>query len=99
MSCLEAEWTVPGDLPALEGHFPGRPVVPGVVWLQQVVDLAATRPGLVPVPSRWPRVKFPGMARPGDRVRIRVTPAGSGFDFLVQGPAGPVARGQCRSAS
>lgn len=38
-------WTVPADLPALAGHFPGRPIVPGVVLLDHVLVLAAQMTG------------------------------------------------------
>ncbi len=38
-------WTVPADLPALVGHFPGRPIVPGVVLLDRVLLLAAQTTG------------------------------------------------------
>jgi len=38
-------WTVPVDLPALAGHFPGRPIVPGVVLLDRVLVLAGQMTG------------------------------------------------------
>lgn len=48
---------VPATHPSLEGHFPGRPVVPGVVILDEV--LAAARAALGPCVLRgMPQVKF-----------------------------------------
>jgi 3-hydroxymyristoyl/3-hydroxydecanoyl-(acyl carrier protein) dehydratase len=40
-----ARWTVPADHPAFAGHFPGRPIVPGVVLLDRVAQLVAADRG------------------------------------------------------
>lgn len=63
------EFCIPADHPSLPGHFPGRPVVPGVVLLDAAFALIlAQRPGrsITGVPS----VKFTQPVRPGQRVAV-----------------------------
>jgi 3-hydroxymyristoyl/3-hydroxydecanoyl-(acyl carrier protein) dehydratase len=45
------------DHPSLPGHFPGRPIVPGVVLLDRVLDAIEQRHGPLG-PLRLPQVKF-----------------------------------------
>jgi 3-hydroxymyristoyl/3-hydroxydecanoyl-(acyl carrier protein) dehydratase len=60
----------PADHPALPGHFPGNPIIPGAVLLAEAAqaiaqDLSAAGP--LQVQS----AKFLRPVRPGDRVLIR----------------------------
>jgi 3-hydroxymyristoyl/3-hydroxydecanoyl-(acyl carrier protein) dehydratase len=57
-------FAVPADHPALPGHFPGRPVVPGVLLLDAVLQAAGlSRTHLL-------RAKFAAPVGPGDPVDI-----------------------------
>jgi 3-hydroxymyristoyl/3-hydroxydecanoyl-(acyl carrier protein) dehydratase len=42
MNDIVTHSSVPGDHPSLPGHFPGRPIVPGVVLLDLVFDAIRT---------------------------------------------------------
>lgn len=48
---------IAADHPALDGHFPGNPVVPGVVVLDHVLAAIEARAGALG-PLRLPQVKF-----------------------------------------
>ena len=78
------------DHPSLAGHFPGRPVVPGVVILDLVGAHAHALLGADRRLSRIPQVKFLAPLLPGEtasieldadasqgRVRFRVLRAGA----------------------
>ena len=63
------EFVVPQDHPALPGHFPGRPVVPGVLVLERVVLAIEALHGPLG-PLRLPQVKFVQPLLPGERADI-----------------------------
>jgi len=55
--------------PCLPGHFPGRPVVPGVVILDRVVDAIEAEYGAQGA-LRLPQVKFVQPLSPGEQAGI-----------------------------
>ena len=65
----EAESMVAADHPALAGHFPDEPLVPGLVVLECVVAAAETAFD-VRRPIAIPSVKFLAPLRPGERFQI-----------------------------
>lgn len=60
---------VAADHPALAGHFPGHPVVPGVVLLDQVV-LAIRKARGLGRPLALSQAKFLAPTGPGDELSI-----------------------------
>ena len=83
---------IPDDHPSLPGHFPGRPVVPGVVLLDAALALIlAQRPGsgVVGVPS----VKFTQPVRPGQDVLVSWDAGGDRVAFACTVEGQPVLHG------
>ena len=62
-------FTVPVDHPALPGHFPGQPIVPGVVLLDRVIEAIEAGHGPLP-PLRLPQVKFLHPLLPGQAAQV-----------------------------
>lgn len=67
MKALELDFCVQADHPALPGHFPGRPVVPGVLILDHV--LAAFQQTTGRRVSLLQQVKFKSTLFPGEHAR------------------------------
>lgn len=75
----EGTYLVRGDEAFLSGHFPGRPMVPGVILAEAVAQLAGivaqTDPELPPMSdlrlAALRNVKILGAAVPGDELVIR----------------------------
>jgi 3-hydroxymyristoyl/3-hydroxydecanoyl-(acyl carrier protein) dehydratase len=58
--------------PSLPGHFPGDPILPGVVILDRVLEAAEDRIGLPLLVTALPQAKFVSPLRPGDQARVRL---------------------------
>ena len=71
-------WTVPLDHPAFAGHFPGTPIVPGVMLLDTVLQALAAATGIALDVCEIGSVKFLSPASPGDQLVIRHVLSASG---------------------
>lgn len=63
------------DHPAFAGHFPGQPLLPGVLLLAQVLEAALAVPALATRLGPAPQVssaKFLAPVRPGERIELRL---------------------------
>ena len=69
-------YTIKGDEFFLQGHFPGNPVVPGVMLCEMMAQSCCplfNEPGATPLFTSLNNVKFRGMVKPGDTVKFHVT--------------------------
>jgi len=73
---------VPADLEAFRGHFPGHPILPGVVQIDWAVRLAGLHLRIDELSVRDFQVKFRNIIRPGaplslilqiDRIKNRLS--------------------------
>ena len=92
----DTTFTIGPDHPAIPGHFPGRPVVPGVVLLDCIIAAARDAFGL-PAATTLPRVKFAAPVLPGQRVDgARARPDATRITFTCSVGGQTVAAGELR---
>lgn len=88
---------IPADHPAFDGHFPGQPILPGVVLLSLVMQALARQPALQALLGATPvieSVKFLAPVAPGARLLVQLAEAGAGVGFEVLDGPRCVARGR-----
>lgn len=92
--------TIGPDHPAFAGHFPGRPLLPGVALLAEVLETALDSPELAARIGPSPRIsvaKFLAPVAPGAELVIGFDASGARLRFSVHaadGAATPVASGE-----
>ena len=76
---------VPLDLRYFDGHFEGRPMLPGVAQVAALADRHARRlvAGLGPV-LRLQRVKFTAVVTPGERLKLTLTEERKSQEVMVR---------------
>ena len=82
----ESPLVIPPDHPAFAGHFPGHPVVPGVVLLDEALSAIASAQGLEPRSWRLAAVKFQSPVAPGEPLVLRWQTTSTGdwrFEILA----------------
>ncbi len=90
-------WTVPTTHPALPGHFPGRPLVPGVLLLEVLATtLEARLGGHIACLNE---VKFLHPLQPGETAEWHVEVDDRQVCFEVTQAAAQIARGRVELAT
>lgn len=88
---------VTADHPSLPGHFPGAPLVPGVMLLEQVaLALRAWRGERL---ARVVDAKFVAPLLPGQSARVVLTEAGARVRFEIHRDDDLLARGSIEGAT
>lgn len=75
------------DHPAFAGHFPGRPMLPGVALVAEAMEVAARDPALARAIGPQPTlsvVKFLHPVEPGDRLEVALTLQSRAVAFEVR---------------
>ena len=89
---------VPVDLACFPGHFPGGPLVPGVVELHWAMQELAGWLGRPLEVSALEALKFRRALLPGETFRLRLERAsdGASYAFRMDDAAGPISSGRVR---
>ena len=69
----------PPEHPALAGHFPGNPIVPGVLLLDAALHAMGAQ-----TPVRIDNAKFLSVVRPGEALTLQVAPGERRQGFTVR---------------
>jgi len=75
---VERTLSIPADHPALPGHFPGQPIVPGVVILDEVIETLKRLYGGALLVMGLPAVKLTSPLRPEEPLMITIESTDAG---------------------
>ncbi len=98
MAEAEFRWTFPADHPAFSGHFPGNPIVPGVVLLDRAILFAEKMIGRSQLKWQVGNSKFFSPVRPGEALTFVFQAKASGsISFNVRTADRDVASGSLKA--
>jgi 3-hydroxyacyl-[acyl-carrier-protein] dehydratase len=84
---IEAVFSFPPELAVFSGHFPGRPIVPGILELEMVRATMEKFTGCALRIVSVEKAKFLREVKPGDRILLDLSFTPPGGRFSVKGRA------------
>lgn len=84
---------IPAAHPALPGHFPGQPIVPGVVLLDRIAAAIERGEGDARF-AHIAAVKFLAPLRPDEEAELRIVCDGKHVRFRIDRADSPILRGE-----
>jgi 3-hydroxyacyl-[acyl-carrier-protein] dehydratase len=94
---IQAQGRIPADHPSLAGHFPGNPIVPGVLLLHELLATIQDQWNVAPGPIYWSAVKFTASLRPEEPFVMTVeTTDGERIVFAITRGDTTIASGSLR---
>ena len=93
MAEFRSQAAVPAQHPSLAGHFPGNPIVPGVLLLEYVLEAARAWRGPASRLAGLPAVKFLSALQPAERFDIHLADEGPRIRFTCSAGARVLAQG------
>jgi len=97
---IEVCVSVPADHPSLPGHFPGQPVVPGVLLLERMLEAAEQEIGSQWLITGLSQVKFLAPLLPGETATATLEwTTASAIRFRIERAGRPIAQGALQIAA
>lgn len=90
---MESALPVAAEHPAYPGHFPGHPILPGVVVLSEVLAAVAASTGRPASAWRLANAKFASPVTPGTALTLVREESAGGVRFEVRAGARTIATG------
>ncbi|MGH8541450.1 MAG: 3-hydroxyacyl-ACP dehydratase FabZ family protein [Stenotrophobium sp.] len=99
MNEFHASASVPADHPCLAGHFPGQPIVPGVLLLELVAAAVREWRGTSSQVRKFPNVKFLAPLLPGEVMDVHLSGSGAQLRFRCECAGRVLAQGSLELAN
>ena len=81
-------FSIPGDNPYFDGHFPCFPILPAVAQMELVVRFASRYLGTGGYVSEMPRIKYTNIIRPSAQLVLKLEKKEKAVSFRMASPNG-----------